>query len=167
MYYDGDDLFIVMERIRGSNLIVLWDSLSNDDKTSITQSLRGVFDCMRQALGPIPTFFGSVDNGPIPHHLFWDPDDDPKFCGPFNDENKFNSGLLAQYKRIQEESELPSFKHQFYSSHLDDVLNGHRSTLTHGDVQRKNNIVINQAQDMPQRLQSCRVGLVDWESAGW
>lgn len=122
---------------------------------------------MREAVGPSPTFFGSVDNGPVGHYLFWDSGYDAKFCGPFDDEEKFNSALAGLDKRKQEENKKPLFRHQFYSSHLGDVLNGHKSTFTHGDVQRKNIIVIDQAQDTPQRLRSHRVGLVDWEAAGW
>lgn len=167
MYHDGADLFVVMERIHGPNLNDIWQRLTHNEKESITQSLRTTFDDMRQATGPETTRYGSVEGTPIPHHLFWDPDEDPVYCGPFDNESQFNSGLLAQYKRIQEENNLPSYKLNFYSSHLGDVLSGHRPVFTHADVQRKNMIVIDQNETTPERLRSCKVALVDWESAGF
>ena len=167
MYYDNNDLFIVMERIKGRTLDLLWPNLSDDEKVSITHGLRRTFDRMREAPAPTPMFLGSVDRGPLPHHIFWDPDHDRKFCGPFDNELDFNSAMLAQYQRIQEENQLPLYKQAFYSAHLGDVLRGHRSTLTHADVQRKNIIVVDQDAYTTECFGSSRVVIVDWECAGW
>lgn len=167
MYYDHDDLFIVMERIRGPSLDTVWSGLSDDDKQSITRSLRETFDEMRRLSCPSPTVFGSVNGHSIPYHLFWDPEENPKLCGPFQSEKDFNSGLLAQYQRIQEENNLPPYKLEFYSAHLGDVLHKHMPVFTHADVQRKNMILVEHDESTPERLRSCKVAIVDWESAGW
>lgn len=48
------------------------------------------------------------------------------------------------------------------------VLQGHRPTFTHGDVQQKNIMVVeNTSRPDDQGGRSFDIVLVDWENAGW
>ena len=49
MYYDSAQLFLVMQRMPGDRLDRLWPSLTDGEKTCITEQLRCIFDCLRQA----------------------------------------------------------------------------------------------------------------------
>ena len=166
MYYDAGDLFVVMQRIPGMRLDTLWETLSEEEKESVTADLRIIFDDLRRAHCPWPSYYGAIDGGPVPHPLFYSHDGNATISGPFDSEEKFNLGLIAQYKRMREMNAGTDFKSYFYSNYLGDVLHGHKSTLTHGDVQRKNIIVAEKDGRQQNRSRKFELALVDWEDAG-
>lgn len=86
---------------------------------------------------PNPKYFEAVHDGAIPHHLFYMILFDSKTAGPFRDEKAFDARMIRYYGRITETNEFPSAKHDFYATYLGPVFRGHRSVLTHSDVQRK------------------------------
>ncbi|KAK5108701.1 hypothetical protein LTR62_008106 [Meristemomyces frigidus] len=162
MFYDAGDLFLVMERIPGLSLDQIWSALSEEGKTALTAQLRIAFDTLRRVSCPWPSFFGSVDGGPVPHPLFYtDIKGKNDITGPFPNEQHFNAGLTAQYKRLKEMNQQQDFKGFFYAKHLDQVLCGHKPTFTHADVQRKN-VVASKTENGGYVLT-----VVDWEDAGW
>jgi serine/threonine protein kinase len=165
MYYDSNQFFLVMERIPGESLDKVWPSLTESDKDGIIAKLHHVFDIMRQAKFPWPdTFFGSLDGGAVHHYLFWSMTGGYNL-GPFNDEAAFVSGITTNYRLACNRKGWKDYKATFFETYLPRVLQGHRPTLTHGDVQPKNIMV---AQDMNAKGErSFDVVLVDWESAGW
>ena len=167
MYYDSGDLFILMERIHGIRLDLVWPDLSEKEKRLLTANLRTIFDDIRQATCPWPFYSGAADGGPIPHHLFYSPDGNAIICGPFKSEKDFNSGLIAQYKSLKEMNNDMDFKGYFYTTHLGEVLRDHKSTLTHADVQRKNILLVDRSQQGAGQLRTFAVAIVDWEDAGW
>lgn len=168
MYNDDGDFFIVMERIPGPTLDIMWPHLSEDDKDALIARLKTVFDDLRSVACPWSAFFGSVNGGPVPHHLFFCPDPMPTITGPFSSEEHFNSGLVEKYRLILEMNERTSGKLDFYAGYLGHVLNSHSSTLTHSDVQRKN-IIMRELTILDGTSTKTRYEpyLVDWESAGW
>lgn len=68
MHQDGDDFFIVMQRLPGRPLDTVWEELSeNDDKDRMTVRPRETFDGMRRVSRPQPSYFGAVDQS---HTIF-------------------------------------------------------------------------------------------------
>ncbi|CAG8909122.1 unnamed protein product [Penicillium egyptiacum] len=61
---------------------------------------------------------------------------------------------------------LPDFKARFYEISRPRILQGHRPTLTHGDIQPKNIVVAERGRNSWGE-RSFDITLVDWEAAGW
>ena len=103
----------------------------------------------------------------VPHHLFFCHDDRTALTGPFYGENAFNAGMVAQYQDIRDMKNQHDFKTRFYARNHNKVLSGHKPTLTHSDVQRKNIIVKATVQEGDQQRRKFEIALVDCEVAGW
>lgn len=168
MYYDSKQLFLVMQRAPGVQLDSIWPSLADSEKDDIIAKLQLVFNAMRNTECPWPDFFGGLDGGGVHHYLFYGQHGDEKFLGPFAGEPAFVAGLVGNYGALVERNRRPDYKARFYENHLARVLRGHRSTLTHGDVQQKNIMVVeNPSRPNRQGGRSFDIMLVDWENAGW
>ncbi|CAI7627306.1 unnamed protein product [Penicillium discolor] len=93
---------------------------------------------------------------------------DEKFLGPFSGEPAFIAGLVGNYRALVERNNLPDYKARFYETYLASVLQGHRPTLTHGDIQQKNIMVVeNTSRPNDQGRRSFDIVLVDWENSSW
>ncbi|QKX63469.1 uncharacterized protein TRUGW13939_10639 [Talaromyces rugulosus] len=138
MYYDSEQLFLVMQRAPGVQLNSIWPSLAQSEKDDIIAQLQVIFNAMRKAECPWPDFFGGLDGGGVYHYLFYSQHGDEKFLGPFSSEPAFVAGLVGNYRALVERNNLPGYKARFYEKYLSRVLQGHRPTLTHGDIQQKN-----------------------------
>lgn len=91
-----------------------------------------------------------------------------KFLGPFFSESAFVAGLVGNYRALVERNNHPDYKARFYEKYLSRVLRGHRPTLTHGDVQQKNIMVVeDESHPNDQGGRSFDIVLVDWENSGW
>lgn len=169
MYYDSDQLFLVMQRAPGVPLDSIWPSLTKSEKDSIIAKLCQVFDVMRQAECPWPDFFGSLDGGGVHHNLFWCQKGGRRHFRPFYGEAAFVAGLTENYRARIERNGWPDFKTRFYENYLARVLQqGNRPTLTHGDIQQKNMVVMeNVSRQNNQGERAFHIMLVDWEAAGW
>ncbi|KAJ5351668.1 hypothetical protein N7452_000642 [Penicillium brevicompactum] len=168
MYYDSKQLFLIMQRVPGVQLNSIWPSLAHSEKDDIVDKLRLIFDVMRKTECPWPDFFGGLDGGGVHHYLFYSQHGDEKFLGPFSGEPAFIAGLVGNYRASIERNNLPDYKARFYETHLASVLQGHRPTLTHGDVQQKNIMVVeNTSRPNDQGGRSFDIVLVDWENSGW
>ena len=168
MYYDSEQLFLVMQRMPGERLDRLWPSLTDGEKTTVSEQLRRVFDCLRQAECPEPKFFGGLDGGAVHHYLFYSQKGDQEFLGPFRDEAAFVKGLTDNFRVLRERNGHPLFKVQFYERHLGQVLRGHRPVLTHGNLSKRNIVVAEKrSHSLNEGERSFDVALVDWEMAGW
>lgn len=142
MYYDSKQLFLIMQRAPGVQLNSIWPLLAHSEKDDIIAKLQLIFDAMRKAKCPRPDFFGGLDGGGVHHYLFYSQDGDEKFLGPFSGEPAFIAGLVGNNRALVERNSLPDYKARFYEKYLARVLQGHRPTLTHGDVQQKNIMVV-------------------------
>ncbi|OOF99282.1 hypothetical protein ASPCADRAFT_513322 [Aspergillus carbonarius ITEM 5010] len=168
MYYDSKQLFLIMQRVPGVQLNSIWSSLAPSEKDDIIAKLQLIFDAMRQAESPWPDFFGGLDGGSVHHYLFYSQHGDKKFLGPFSGEPAFVAALVGNYRALAERNTLPDYKARFYETYLARVLQGHRPTLTHGDVQQKNIMVAeNTSSRNDQAGRSFVIVLVDWEDCGW
>lgn len=168
MYSDSEQVFLIMQRAPGVQLNSIWPSLADSEKDDIIAKLQIIFDAMRRAECPWPDFFGGLDGGGLPHYLFYSQHGDEKFLGPFSGEPAFVAGLVGNYRALVERNHRPDYKARFYEKYLAHVLQGHRPTLTHGDVQQKNIMVVeNTSRPNNQGGRSFDIMLVDWESSGW
>lgn len=149
-------VYIVMEYIQGSTLAARWDTMSDAEKSAISQQLQRVFDKLRSI--PSPGYFGCIERRPMEECMFWTrPEEgatyhDP-FAGPFDTETQLNNALVDKYLHIGGSSSKASFYRRVFPL----VLQNHSSVFTHGDFQRKN-VLVKDDNDLV---------LVDWESAGW
>jgi hypothetical protein len=168
MYYDSAQLFLVMQRMPGDRLDRLWPSLTDGEKTCITEQLRCIFDCLRQAECPEPQFFGGLDGGAVHHHLFYSQKGDRQFLGPFRGEAAFVKGLTDNFRALRERNRHPLYKVRFYERHLGEVLRDHRPVLTHGDLHMRNIIVAEKGSNsLNGGERGFDIAIVDWEMAGW
>ncbi|KAJ5928251.1 hypothetical protein N7466_007207 [Penicillium verhagenii] len=168
MYHDSKQLFLIMQRVPGVQLDSIWPSLADFEKDDIIAKLQVIFDAMRKAECPWPGFFGGLDGNGVHHYLFYSQHGDHKFLGPFSGEPAFVAGLVGNYRALIERNNAPDYKARFYETHLATVLQGHRPTLTHGDVQQKNIMVVeNTSRPNDQGGRSFDIVLVDWENSGW
>ncbi|KAJ5963529.1 uncharacterized protein N7479_003405 [Penicillium vulpinum] len=166
MYRDSKQLFLIMQRVPGVSLDSIWSSLAQSEKDDIVAKLQIIFDAMRKVECPWPNFFGGMDGGGVHHYLFYSQHGDNKFLGPFSDEPTFVAGLVGNYRALVDRNNHPDYKARFYEKYLPRVLQGHRPTLTHGDVQQKNIMVVENTSHLNDE-RSFDVVLVDWENAGW
>lgn len=165
MYRDSDDrLFLVMEFLEGESLDGLWKSLSDDEKSHIMSRLKDMFDGMHSL--PSPGFYGSVDKGCMPHHLFYSYPTDQSISGPFLHENEVNNAIAGKLRSIYTYNKKYSYKSDFYERHLSRVLSGHRPVFSHSDIYRKNIMIHKTDKHTPENCDYI-VALVDWEYAGW
>ncbi|KAJ6023830.1 phosphotransferase enzyme family protein [Penicillium herquei] len=135
------------------------------EKNDIVGKLHEIFNKMRDVECPVPKFYGSLDGGSLHTFLFSSNRGDKKHLGPFFSESGFIAGLIGNYRDLIERQDEPEYKVRFYEKYLSSVLEGHRFTLTHGDLQQKNIMVM----ENPSRLndegrRSFDVVITDWES---
>lgn len=166
MYYmSNGHLCLIMERLNGGSLEVMWPELDEDEKSAICGKLKDVFAAIRKI--PPPSFYGTVDKGPVPHHLFHSAKGDPAICGPFDSESEFNAALVKKLRVIWAANLKHSFKADFYERNLDAVLKGHEPAFSHSDLQQKN-ILVRRIQAKAGLASKCfEVAIIDWEEAGW
>ncbi|KAK9800982.1 putative Aminoglycoside phosphotransferase domain-containing protein [Seiridium cardinale] len=167
MYREGEKLFIIMEFIPGVRLSDIWPALSEEEKEPIVAQLRRAFDCVRAL--PSPKTFSAVCGGPLPHRFFFSyQKKDPLISGPFDDERDISRALALKSRANWEEWGRRPWTSDFFSRHLATVLSGHESVFTHGDLQRKNILVLEQGDLSSGSGKSYLLtAIVDWESAGW
>ncbi|KAI0815624.1 hypothetical protein GGR55DRAFT_629583 [Xylaria sp. FL0064] len=112
---------IIMECIDGVELEEVWDTYSATEKESVITQLRGYMKELRQLKG---TFIGAVDGSWGDNYFF---DDDRRGCGPFVNEEEFNSGIIKVLKQCR-------------SHHIDvvmtcdiirEIMKGHEIVFTH------------------------------------
>jgi aminoglycoside phosphotransferase (APT) family kinase protein len=160
-------LCLIMERLDGESLEAMWRVLDNDEKSAVCGKLKEVFATIRKIPVPYPNFYGSVERGPVPHHLFYSADADPAIRGPFDSESEFNTALVRRLREIWAMNDKHSFKADFYERNLDAMLKGHEPMFSHSDLQPKNILVRRVHSQTGLASKSFEVALVDWEEAGW
>jgi hypothetical protein len=96
--------------------------------------------------------------------MFWGPDgSDPLMSGPFDSEAAFNEGLLRKLATIPDmQPPYLSFLRRLFS----EAFCGHRTVLTHGDLQPKN-IMVQRTGSTEDGSGLFKVALIDWETSGW
>ncbi|PYI23684.1 phosphotransferase enzyme family protein [Aspergillus violaceofuscus CBS 115571] len=144
-----DTLHIVMEYIPGISLGTAWPSLTE----------------MRALLSP--GFYGSVDQGPVPHRYFFSREQDPAVTGPFRTEEEFGKAIALRSQNMWSECSSHSVLSDYLVRHLPVALRGHPPMFTHGDLYREN-VLVRKVVDSVTNEEECELAaLVDWETAGW
>ncbi|KAL2842129.1 kinase-like domain-containing protein [Aspergillus pseudodeflectus] len=171
MYRDLDtrEMFLIMQRIPGERLESVWPTLTESEKDDLVVKLRQIFNSLKEVQCAKPDFYGGLDGGFLRHYLFHNrKGGKPKALGPFQGEASFVAGLVGNFRAQVEKNRRPDYKVRFYKTHLATVLQGHRPTLTHGDVQMKNIMVAEKmGQPNGQGDRAFHVVFVDWAEAGW
>ncbi|RDW90001.1 aminoglycoside phosphotransferase family protein [Aspergillus mulundensis] len=165
MYRDRDTLYIVMEYIPGISLGTVWPSLTEADKDSIVRELRCIFNQMRALASP--AFYGSVNQGPVPHKYFFSREKDTAVTGPFQTEEEFGKAIALRSRIMWSESNSHSFLSDYLARHLPSALRNHPPTFTHGDLYRENVFVKKALNSATNKEEYAVAALVDWETAGW
>ncbi|RDB28023.1 hypothetical protein Hypma_002206 [Hypsizygus marmoreus] len=137
--------YLVMSRIRGVSLDVVWDSLPQDKRDIVTEQIRG-FVMQLRTLHPPPGHLSicSVTGGAVACYRLHN----DGLAGPFRDEAHMN----VQLRRLRPVEEYPAVVHSVHAKR-------HPLVFTHNDLAPRNIMY-----DEP----SGKVlALIDWESAGW
>ncbi|KAK4044732.1 kinase-like domain-containing protein [Parachaetomium inaequale] len=137
---------IVMEYIQGTNLGHAWETLTEEEKESVVQQLRGYFDELRQIKG---SFIGSVDGSACDDQFF---SDDLWAYGPYKNEAEFNKGLVKAWTKDRDDPHT-----RLLVKTLLHVGQGHEIVMTHGDFAARNILVQG----------SKVVAILDWEFSGF
>ena len=162
-----------MEYIHGDTLLEKWPSLSESQKSTILNQLKGYLGLLRDL--PHPGYFGSIGRRQMPNGIFWTGEDDYdiRINGPFETESALNEALALKSIQCAEYNERKGHKGNFYRRMLPQVLKGHPPVFTHGDFQRKNIIIrprnpAHANNGQPETKEGgYDVVMIDWEQAGW
>ncbi|KAG4438323.1 hypothetical protein IFR05_006210 [Cadophora sp. M221] len=127
-------LCLIMEKLDGESLEAMWPELDNNEKSTVCGKLKDVLAAIREIPLPYPNFYGSVERGPVPHHLLYSADADKAICGPFDSENEFNVALVKRLRSIWAGNGKHSFKADFYERNLNAMLKGHEPRFSHSDL---------------------------------
>ncbi|PWY87942.1 kinase-like protein [Aspergillus sclerotioniger CBS 115572] len=165
MYQKGTKLYLVMDYIPGVTLGEVWNTLSDTSKTFLLAQLRAVFECMRAI--PVPGFYGSVTQGPVPHSFFLPPIEDPDISGPFDEEVDFSRAIALRANQMCNDGGATWWPCEFLLRNLPEALQCHQPVFTHGDLQRENIILTKVINTSSGTEEYQVIAVVDWESAGW
>ncbi len=178
MYRHEGKLFLVMQYLSGTPLDVLWGDILEHEKADVIQQLHDTFVRVRALSPPSPSVFGSVVGGPVPHRFFMTLNKDPAITGPFTDEAAFHNAIAQHLRQNQADDGMPQWTSDFLGRHLASAMSHHACVFTHGDIQRKNILVV-EALPLPRQADGgdgrpaapprrlVVSGVVDWEGAGW
>lgn len=157
MYERGDNRFIVMERIHGSDLGARWKSFKEDEKASVLERVGGYLEDLRSVRPPqhAASHFGGIWRQPFfdvyvnPTALANHPD------GPMESEREWVERLVAAASAVRGSGEeVPA---QFVAPLLASAEQGRPPVLTHGDLHTLNFI----------QQDDGTLVVIDWEYAGW
>ena len=166
LYEDDKNAYLLMQYVPGHTLECLWPSLQPCERGEILSKLRAILDDIRSLPPPSPSFYGSVDRGPLPYFLFWTPEPQQEVNGPFASEKEFYLGLVEKLRQIHADNNRHTSRVEWLRKHLPESLTGHQPTFTHGDIQKKNIIVERTSSKLPGN-QDFSITILDWENAGW
>ena len=165
LYKENGNAYLVMQYVPGQTLEHLWSTLHTSEQRAILRKLRSILDKMR-SLSP-PSFYGSVDHGPLPYFLFWTPEPQCKINGPFATEREFCLGLVERLRQIRADNNQHMSRIQWLQDHLPASMKGHPATFTHGDIHKMNIMVERIGTQKPGNEDDFKLTILDWEDAGW
>ncbi|KAK0636091.1 kinase-like domain-containing protein [Bombardia bombarda] len=146
--------FIVMEFVPGASLRSSWSTLTEEEKSGVSEQLQQYFSQLRQI--PAPDFYGNINGGHILDELFDSREGNKEITGPFETDDQFINGVIQKY--IVEGGPRLLHKAQYYRRALSTALQtGNKPVFTHCDFQRKNIML----------QPDGKVVIIDWEFSGW
>ncbi|KAI5302421.1 threalose-6-phosphate phosphatase [Ascosphaera pollenicola] len=158
--------YIVMERIAGKTLLAAWPDLTQPEKQVIMNSLRSQIDELRQL--PAPGYFGSVGKTQLLDRIFWTSEPDPSSNGPFESEEELNEAMVLNYGLNSDITKSFPYRQAYLRKCFPLIFRGHKAVFTHGDFQRKNIMIRDEAEEgEDDKGGENRVVLIDWQFSGW
>jgi aminoglycoside phosphotransferase (APT) family kinase protein len=152
--------FLVMEAIDGNSLGDLWNKFTPHRKTAITSQLH-TFMKMLRGIKP-PAYLGGVGQKPIKNQILtecinkydYDSGEPPIYSmtGPWRNEEQLVDAISWKLAM-----KMSSRQGDFYIRQLPQVLSGHATVFTHGDLNRENIMV----------KEDGSLVLIDWEYSGF
>ncbi|BCS11415.1 phosphotransferase enzyme family protein [Aspergillus luchuensis] len=151
---EGEVIYIYMEYVKGKTLEQAWDTMAEEDKTSICHELRIICDRLRQLeQDPEDTFVGNIAQNPIYDRTF--SINHLHEAGPFPTVRQFHDWFtFLPRRRMSEPYSVPI---EAYRYGLPDHC---AIKFTHGDLHRSNILVTSSP---PYRV----MAIIDWEQSGW
>ncbi|KAI9149934.1 hypothetical protein HJFPF1_09680 [Paramyrothecium foliicola] len=137
---------LVSDRVPGSPLVDVWQTLEKNEKESVKQQLREQFSRMRSCTQP---YIGSLGRRPA-HNVY--SRIVPEEFGPFEDEEAFDNWCFARLKCLPH----TRWKWNRYLKKMREK-NPSKFVLTHGDLTPRNIMVQG----------STVTGIIDWERGGF
>jgi len=152
---ETNENYIIMERIQGNRLDLIWISLDDAQKRVIASQIKANFTELRKLCSP--NGYCSLGGKPLRDHIFYTGFEGESLGleGPFETEIELNDTLIKKYLSS---GCLPPGKADYYRRSFPSVLTGQPPTFTHGDLQRKNIMV---------SPNDYSITIIDWEFAGW
>lgn len=147
--------YIVMHKVEGKELPDVWAKLAEDERTSIWQQLKDMFNELRSLNPPSSTAVqscvgGSLHDIRIPHGLL-------RF-GPFDTVNDFHVWLRQDFKLSNTHAGVEDQERRELQDMIQKQDGGFPPPVfTHGDLNPSNIFVKNGKIS----------GIIDWEFAGW
>lgn len=167
-----DNLYLVMDLVRGVTLESIWSTLTTESKSSIATQLREMFSFMRM-LSPPQAFIGGISGGRIPSPVFSTFKPDPDINGPFKTTEEVGRAMARASQDVWSNFRQQSWESEYFSRHLATALKDHAVKFTHGDLHMRN-IMVDKVQDGPNSPAQTEeesawkvTGIIDWEAAGW
>ncbi|KAF2793677.1 kinase-like protein [Melanomma pulvis-pyrius CBS 109.77] len=164
LFSNNEIKYIVMERIKGQDLSLIWAKLDNAAKETLAIKLRSIFTEMRQLTSP--GGYCSVGHRGLLDGIFWMSDPSHTFAGPFETESDLNKAMIAKYVG----DGLSKHKADYYARTFKEVLQNHPPVFTHADFQKKNVMITSKPstdQVGKQPYSEMEVVIIDWEFSGW
>jgi serine/threonine protein kinase len=154
--------YIIMDLVQGQTLEDLLPSLTKTEKDDIAQLIKIAVDKLHAM--PEPGYLGGVGRKPCTSGILHSLDGPiPSMSGPFENEAAFNEGLLLRVSTAQGTD--PPFM-RFLRTLFSQGFAGHKTVMTHGDLQPKN-IMVQRIGSKEDGSGSFTISLIDWETAGW
>jgi hypothetical protein len=158
--------FIIIDFVQGQTLEDLLPSLTQTEKDDIAQLIKTAIDKLHAI--PEPGYLGSVGRKACSHGMFWDssdlgPEFTPLMPGPFENEAAFNDGLLLKLSTVKF---MPPPYMKFLRGLFSEAFAGHKTVMTHGDLQAKN-IMVQRVGSKEDGSGPFTISLIDWETSGW
>ena len=168
-------LVLIMDYIPGDDLSSVWESLSQQEKLSLTTEIGKYLREMR-ILAPPPDFVGSIAGGPVPFRFFWTLEPKPIINGPFKSAADLGLALAEKSKDDWEFNNKIGWKTNWFRRNLPSAMSGNIK-LTHSDF-HPGNIIVQLAitadssggvdlDTSSEKERYCVRAIVDWETAGW
>jgi hypothetical protein len=156
--------YIIMDFVPTQTLEDMLPSLTQNEKDDIAQLIKIELKKLRDV--PEPEYLGSVGRKACSHGMLWDssdlgPEFTPLMSGPFENQADFNDGLLLKLSTMPDMA--PSYL-KFLKGLFCEAFSGHKTVLTHGDLQPKN-IMVQRVGSKDDGSGSFTVSIIDWETS--
>ncbi|KAK5121751.1 hypothetical protein LTR85_004626 [Meristemomyces frigidus] len=157
---ETEQLFIIMEFIEGQTLEAASPSLTSTERDDVFHQIREALVRLRKP--PPADYLGCTGRKPLGDGIFISDPVDPARSGPFARQSEMNEAML---QRITEECAASYVS--LLRTVMEDTLQGHRTGITHADLQPRN-VMVRRAGGKPDGSGgSLKVTTIDWEMSGW